>query len=111
MEPKKSVNSEFAAESVDYEAVFGALPVFTQEMLKRYGPGQTCPACRAFFRSHHQRDALCGSRGRIVADRVKALEAIVNEIYMRPVLAKFPFQLTSVRNYAQRVLRTHVAAV
>jgi uncharacterized protein YbjT (DUF2867 family) len=30
---------------------------------------------------------------------------------MRPVLAKFPFQLTSVRDYAQRVLRTHVAAV
>jgi uncharacterized protein YbjT (DUF2867 family) len=30
---------------------------------------------------------------------------------MRPVLAKFPFQLTSVRDYTRRVLRTHVAAV
>jgi uncharacterized protein YbjT (DUF2867 family) len=30
---------------------------------------------------------------------------------MRPVLAKFPFQLTSVRDYTRRVLRTRVAAV
>jgi uncharacterized protein YbjT (DUF2867 family) len=30
---------------------------------------------------------------------------------MRPVLTKFPFQLTSVRDYAQGVLRTHRAAV
>jgi uncharacterized protein YbjT (DUF2867 family) len=72
---------------------------------------------RTFALEHVPLEALRGQVNAAPDSLQKSMAALMlqaaqgDAMDMRPVLAKFPFQLTSVRDYAQRVLRTHVAAV